>query len=418
MFIIELFCNELEDHEEKFNNYKTFLGKAYNIKENKLYIFYADEIEQLPEFDLMTIPDYTGISKIAEFGKKHKHIHFGGPGGTGKTFRIIRLIQYFTYNRIKFYATASTGTAVSNLRTDKTDYSRYMTIHRWAGLTCIALDSYLNTDYLIIDEISMIGSNNWERIKLRAKDIVIITSGDFAQLQPIKDSKIDTSNKLLWNPLLFTFNTPYRFVKNYYEYLITNIMNIYTKKQINAVISEIRTITIEEALNEKFTILSCTRETANSINAIEIVKLPVGIISKCTELAPTGSAHKTFISEITFPEILDLRIGAPVILKKNINIEEGLTNGTQGVVVNVNPVIVRFGVIERIIEMETQNVYINKNNYWRTQFPLQLGWALTVHQSQGMTLNSVAFIIKGLFEPSQLYVAMSRVRSIDKFAII
>jgi len=408
------FCNEIEDEIEKFNNFQTIFGKAYCYEKNTLYLFTETFSEKYKSLPLFFAPEYRREKKIAEIAAEKNHLHFSGSGGTGKTYTMVKLIQYFTYANISFFATASTGTAVSNLRTDEVDPARYMTVHRWAGIGCPPPKSARNIKYLIIDEISMVGEEMWKKIIARCCGIDLITSGDFDQLQPVRDLRVDKT--ILWNPYQIIFSEPRRFTLEYFTYLREKIIPAKTLEATNKIIHTLQKISITEALDRKFTILSCLKREAEKINKIELEKLPPGKVFIAIDNAPENSLQ-IFHREITFPEQIDLREGAHVILRKNIDIGRGLTNGSLGIVITVSPLFVKFSGCSIEITPEKQSVIISKKKYWREQVPLILGWALTVHQAQGLTLSNVAFSVQGLFEPSQLYVAMSRVSKLDSFKV-
>ena len=101
----------------------------------------------------------------------------------------------------------------------------------------------------------------------------------------------------------------------------------------------------------------------------------------------------------------------------NSLIDEGICNGTVGVVTDVNVseqcCRVAFSVRGRIVDLDvykqTHHFNINGSNCYRTQFPLQNSFALTVHKTQGLTLPKVSLALDGnIFAPGQAYVALSR----------
>ena len=117
------------------------------------------------------------------------------------------------------------------------------------------------------------------------------------------------------------------------------------------------------------------------------------------------------------PEILVLKKGAKVIFTKN-NFEEGFVNGTLGEVIGFSeddiPIILTKQ--NRKIEADPMEWSIEEQNKVLanvTQIPLRLAWALTVHKSQGMTLDSAVVGLCDAFEYGQGYVAISRVRSLS-----
>ena len=105
------------------------------------------------------------------------------------------------------------------------------------------------------------------------------------------------------------------------------------------------------------------------------------------------------------------------MLRKNLDVEGGLVNGSRGVVVEISQdaILVRFlcGNVIRIVRHE----YSAGDKYariQRNQFPLSLAWACTIHKSQSLTLDTVSCDLgPSVFAEGQSYVALSRVRSIS-----
>ena len=150
-------------------------------------------------------------------------------------------------------------------------------------------------------------------------------------------------------------------------------------------------------------------------------------------------------------QILRLKIGARVMLTTNVDVSDGLTNGSMGTVVHIvhdsstakmKAVLVKFDGANVGINARNGSVYKNIDplavpitkgqatftlsgrkscNALRAQFPLTLAWAVTIHKCQGLTLPEVVVDMspeKGKFSPGQAYVAFSRVRSLEKLHII
>jgi len=128
------------------------------------------------------------------------------------------------------------------------------------------------------------------------------------------------------------------------------------------------------------------------------------------------------------PEVLRLRKGARVMCVKN-NFEEGYVNGTLGVVVSCAPdsdPVIRTGASPdhpegRLITIERANWQIADDGKILAeldQYPLRLAWAITVHKSQGMSLDAVEVDLSKAFEAGMGYVALSRVRTLAGLSIL
>jgi ATP-dependent DNA helicase PIF1 len=147
------------------------------------------------------------------------------------------------------------------------------------------------------------------------------------------------------------------------------------------------------------------------------------------EAMPKGtlaSVKKTMKTSVAaeMPDEVPLKVGAQVMLTRNLSLERGLVNGSRGIVErfdkdaqgNPSP-LVRFdnGIVEKIAKAEAirYNPDGGAGCLVRKQVPLRLAWAVTVHKSQGSTLTRAILDISATFEPGQAYVSLSRVKSID-----
>ncbi len=122
------------------------------------------------------------------------------------------------------------------------------------------------------------------------------------------------------------------------------------------------------------------------------------------------------------PEKLRLRKGARVMCVKN-NFEEGYVNGTLGVIVScghdVDPVIQTNKGHRITIEKASWTIEENGKVLAEiNQYPLRLAWAITVHKSQGMSLDAIEVDLSKSFEPGMGYVALSRMRTFGGLSIL
>ena len=116
--------------------------------------------------------------------------------------------------------------------------------------------------------------------------------------------------------------------------------------------------------------------------------------------------------------LLKLKIGAQVILVKTIGAIDGLMNGSRGIIVKFTtdkkPVVKFCDGNERIMHYSSFHfVQSGKVVAQRSQIPLDLAWGISVHKSQGMTVDRAMVNLKKVFEYGQAYVALSRVRSLE-----
>lgn len=133
---------------------------------------------------------------------------------------------------------------------------------------------------------------------------------------------------------------------------------------------------------------------------------------------------KQLDSQVLAPALLTLKIGAQVMLLKNINIADGLVNGARGIVIGYS----NNGGIP-IVKFKNNKEYVAKPEKWivktptgalliRKQVPLKLAWAFSIHKSQGLTLDCVEMSLSKVFEAGQAYVALSRAQSLQSIRIL
>ena len=121
---------------------------------------------------------------------------------------------------------------------------------------------------------------------------------------------------------------------------------------------------------------------------------------------------------------LTLKVNSQVMLIKNLDVANNLVNGSRGCVVGFNenklPIVKFMNQSEMVIKHEQWSFKINAagQTLTRKQLPLQLAWAISIHKSQGMTLDCVELSLSRVFEYGQAYVALSRAKSLDNLRII
>lgn len=374
-----------------------------------------------------------------------------GPGGTGKTFLIDHIRNKLAGKTIA--VTALTGCAALLLGSDA------KTIFSWAGIG-IGKDSrekYVNqlrmmkhlskrwreTDILIIDEVSMMTPELLEILEYLGRTVrpmsrtvsplpfgglQIVLVGDFLQLPPVEKGEQQ-----------FAFESP---VWNQIVKRTVQLKRIYrqTDTAFQKVLDEARTATLspasyallESRMNLpwkdeliKPTLLFTRRAAVDAINNNSLAKLTGETQTyKCRTLpvkaAPSEVAKivEKMDRDANYVVDLSLKVGAQVMLLKNLEPEAGLVNGSRGVVVSFQefpPYLakVQFKTCTRLIKPE---IWASNHEppIQREQIPLRLAYALTIHKAQGASLDSALVDIgDSTFEYGQAYVALSRVRSLE-----
>lgn len=373
--------------------------------------------------------------------KSGKNIFLTGSAGAGKTYVLNQYINYLKERKVPVAITASTGIAATHMNG--------MTIHAWSGigvknsltlaeLTAMKSRKYLRdkmdlVKVLIIDEISMLHKNQLDLVNqvlmffkennLPFGGIQVVFSGDFFQLPPIGSDFQPNKEK-------FAFMSQ--------SWLQANLIICYLTQQfrqsdnsLNDILNQIRGGEIDEYA---FDIL--TMASMNQIATKEPTKLYTHNADvdreNTAQLAAIDKEAKVFYAttkgsenlvellkkSVLTDEVLRLKIGAKVMFIKN-NYDKDFMNGTIGEVIDYSengfPLVkVKSG---KIIEAEPEEWRIDdekgKALALFNQVPLRLAWAITVHKSQGMTLDAAEIDLKKTFEKGQGYVALSRLKDIE-----
>ena len=162
-------------------------------------------------------------------------------------------------------------------------------------------------------------------------------------------------------------------------------------------------------------ILCCSNRTATIINS--------KMLSENSNELKSYKSHDTdrhspLLRKFTAAETtLYLKKGAPVILTANLTGD--LTNGTRGTVARMDKdaIVINVDGVEHSIRRYKFGISTYSRSVCRTQYPLKLAYAITVHRSQGLTLPSIHIDCQDLFLPQQLYVALSRVSKLAHVTI-
>jgi ATP-dependent DNA helicase PIF1 len=410
-------------------------------------------------------------SAIVKLAKSGESFFFSGCAGTGKTFTLLSVIEALPQSTT--YVTALTGIAASLL-------PHGTTLHSFAGIghstgdreqilkkvktNIQAVGKWTKAKTLIIDEVSMLSRELFELLDYLGRElrnrrsapfggIQVICCGDFFQLPPV--SKAITSycfESELWKQVLGDRS---------YE-----LLEIFRQKdpQLISVLNDIRYGTMsEETLRHIHylrrdlqlpkgivpTQLVPINATADSINIRELEKLPPtpSVMYTANDWGVDPYALEMLGKITLFPERLPLRVGAQVMLLKN-NPNLTLWNGSRGVVIkfietrsSINKEysaiescpkasakydllpVVRFSSGQEVVvgydsfELEGAGAK-QKIKACRQQLPLRLSWAITIHKSQGMSLDFLKVDASKSFEAGQAYVALSRARSMEGLQVV
>lgn len=426
-------------------------------------------------------------------------IFLTGEGGSGKSTFIKKIITMFNDMDITYDVVTFTGVATTNFTNDNISAS---TIHSYCKLgtqnmsdrkfNLSDMAKIENTDVLIIDEISMVSAEIFDRMSYRISNAIhriskntqkgmsnsylesnhfgnkqIILIGDMLQLAPIVSKHDNYSQKGYDTPYFFssktfqTFGNDYKFfnfTKNYrqnesdlLECFRAIRYGLHTPEHLNFLNETCYSPNhvdsmYHDLVNNDGLFLTSLRKTVDRVN-----DYCYNMISTSDDVTLTANMKgNRFANKPPVAIELSLKKNVKVLTVVN-NREAGYINGTSFFVENVNDngtIVLRFAknneyvVIEpylwyNMTDSEQQrydrnfnsggipatkseiNAWVKHNvSNWFEQYPLIVGWAMTIHKSQGMTLDNAYIDTHDSFGFGQTYVALSRVTSKQSLKLV
>lgn len=386
--------------------------------------------------------------------EEKRNVYLSGAGGCGKSYALKKLHQECLTRGITSALTSTTGVSAHGINGT--------TIHRWSGIKTgekpidqtyqmvsrsQAKKRWREVQVLVIDEVSMLGLKTFELLEELARriredsrpfgGIVMIFSGDGCQIPPINDDFWFLSDR--WNeldPVYLRFEHPYRYPDpEHFQRLLRIRLGQPTSEDLRVL--EERKKAYYEFKQQHHqsgeilpTRLFSRRVDVDHINQEELDKLPSDeIVYEATDEILYKTRYPEYklpsyqsVLDRIIPPSISLKNGAQVMLVANLDVEGGLVNGSRGVIKSCEDecVIVTFrGEREVSItgytwELDDQNARVS-----RTQIPLILGYASTLHRTQGATLDKAVIDLgTSVFSPNMAYVALSRCRELSGIYLI
>lgn len=376
---------------------------------------------------------------------KGHNIFLTGVAGSGKS-TLIKLFKE-KYSRVKRIAvTSTTGVSASLING--------CTLHSFAGIGLGKSDinvlihkvqtngkskqNWKRTDVLIIDEVSMLDSVLLEKLECIARTIrksskvfggiQLILSGDFFQL-PCVNSSTYCFESEIWNRCI-THTCYLTEIVRQKDIIFQKVLN---NVRINNITDETRKILdsrvrIELKNNNGITptrIYSLKRDV-KEINEFEIrrIRNRKFVYDMVVQTFKHKEEYeiKTCIKNCPAEQTLTLCMNAQVMLLNNNSLNK--FNGSRGVIIGFTddslPVVRFLDGVELVINSHTWSItnQDDETEVTLTQIPLKLAYALTIHKSQGCSLDYAEINLSDVFEFGQAYVALSRVKSLEGLNII
>lgn len=391
---------------------------------------------------------------------KGKNVFITGSAGTGKSYVLERYYHHATkvHGEDNVFKTSSTGVSALLINGK--------TIHSWAGImlgegtvsdliykmTPVAKLRWIKVKVLFIDEISMINPELFDKLESIARiikknhkpfgGIQLVITGDFFQL-PVVKCDLFCFESVKWNDVVdhtislveivrqrdpvfqeLLNQVRYGYISDSNSELLKSRVNAELKNEhgIEPTILYSKNVDVDSTNKKRLQKLIDSGNALHTYNAT-FTKRNLGL--KPTEYARLFEQFQQ--NETNIPNKILLAKGAQVIFKKNI--DDNVANGTRAVVVDFTKTpefefllpVVRLlnGQIRIVYPFEFEYQVKREFRFTKLQIPLKLAWASTIHACQGSTLDYVkADIGENIFTYAQVYVVLSRVRTLEGLTLI
>ena len=455
------FCKEyIQISENDLNKFLEYENKKKEKKEDdKKDNKKKKEIEKIPEQPKEEIKTKIELSKYGLSKKQQyaydlisegKNVFITSQAGGGKSY-LIKMI-YAKYLDSKYIAvTSTTGTSAILING--------VTLHSYLGIGLGNSDAgslYLmiqkrpnilrrwkDLDILIIDEISMLSPELFDKLEYLARvirrnnkpfgGIQIILSGDFLQLPVVGETDSFCFDAVSWNSCIqhiVYLDENFRQEDSVFKNLLNEIRIGNISKNTVEILKSRVNVKLENAFGILPTKLYSLNRDVDSENDKELNNLVLKnenleFYQYDLEYEVLKSGLKNVEEKINkscnAPFSLQLCVGAQVMLLYNMDLENKLVNGSRGVVIGFENDLPRVKFLNGITLLVDHKLWtLDENNIpivqW-TQIPLKVAFAVSIHKIQGVTIDYAEVDLSNIFENSQAYVALSRVRTLEGLSI-
>lgn len=389
--------------------------------------------------------------------KTGANVFLTGEPGSGKTHTVNRFVAWLRGRGVEPAVTASTGIAATHINGH--------TIHSWSGigvrreLTKSDLhritnnkrvaNRVRNTHTLIIDEVSMLSARTFSMVETACRGVrggtapfgglQIVLVGDFFQLPPVVARAEDDLEPTLFEASgarqnLFAFDSPaWRALNPMVCYLseqyrqndaiFLDILSAIRSRTVSAQHRKLLKTRFAQQASDGTTQFFSHNSDVDRVNGAKLLKLPGDTHTFIMESRGPKQLVERLARGCLSPEKLILKIGARVMFTKNDIRQHRFVNGTLGTIIGFRkedgyPIVKTNSGWTIFAEPAEWSIEESGQILARvSQIPLRLAWAITVHKSQGMSLDSAHMDLSDAFEHGQGYVAISRVRTLDGLSL-
>jgi ATP-dependent DNA helicase PIF1 len=418
-------------------------------------------------------------NKVLSMFNNRENIFLTGPGGVGKSHLIRSMVSSARQTGRNVAVCAMTGCAAVQLKCGATTLHSWSGIRlakdeNWQIVQSIVKNrrsssNWKTVDVLIVDEVSMMSRKIFELIeeiartlRLRSRPfggLQVVFCGDFFQLPPVGSDADPTTLQMCIESPQWLKVFPYSQcieLDQLYRQTDPTFVNILSEIRVGTVSEESveilrkhvkREVNLEETNHVVPTKLFPIKQKVENVNKMMFGQLADPVYSvkysvatkcktyiesmqpidpiklqACMNLTPDEVERevKYLVTNIPPDEEVQFKRGAVVMCLVNLDVENGICNGSTGV---VKDVYMKDGVSLPVVKFANGHVIAIEKYAWQSeqypsivvrQLPLTLAWAMTIHKSQGSTIDLAEVDIgRSVFTYGQAYVALSRVRSLN-----